>query len=487
MTKTTTAATVDPSSTFSAPRPAESRPTVVLLVLSLSAFAVVVMQSMVMPVLGGLAEVLRVSMTDVTWVVTVNMLAAAVFTPLLGALGDRLGRKRVLLVTLALTTAGSVLVAASTSFWLVLVGRALQGTGFAVMSLAIGIVRSVFPPERVPSGIALLSALTGIGAGAGLLASGALVRIDFSVQGMFWIAAAVTAVGLIGTAVLIRLPEKAKPYTLDVFGLTTLTGGLVCLVLAINRGPTWGWGSARVLGLLAGGLVLLVGWWHVERRVREPLVDVGMMRTPVVLGTNIATFLVGAGMYGAFILIVQFVQTSPATGYGFGADALDAGLTLLPLTVGTLLATYTVPVLIRRVNAKLPMIIGTVVATATFAFLLAFHHQHWHFYLAAGLLGLGLGLAFGTIPTLLNQGVGPAQTSVANSINQTLRSVGGSIGTAAASAILAASVVNGLPTVGSYTTAFALSAVICVLAVIAAVLIPFSPTTSATAETDSKG
>ncbi|WP_328647091.1 MFS transporter [Amycolatopsis sp. NBC_00348] len=481
------------SDTLTAPAPArrarraESHPTAVLLVLALSTFAIVVMQSMVMPILSGLAQSLDVSMADVSWVVTVNMLSAAVFTPLLGSLGDKLGRKRVLMATLALTTLGSVLVAVSTSMGVVLAGRALQGMGFAAMPLAIGIVRSIFPPERVPSSIALLSALTGIGAGAGLLVSGLLVQAGVSAQGMFWISAAVTALGLLGTAALIRLPETAGKFYVDVFGLLTLAGGLVCLVLGINRGPAWGWGSATVLGLFAGAVVLLVAWVVVERRVREPLVDIAMMRTPVVLGTNIATFLTGAGMYGAFILVIQFVQTPGRFGYGFGSDALGAGLTLLPMTAGTLLAAGAVSVLIRRVGPKWPMVIGTVVATATFAFLLVFHTEHWHFYVATGLLGLGLGLAFGAIPTLLNSGVTPAQTSVANSVNQTLRSIGGSIGTAVASAILAATLLPGLPlpTVGAYTTAFTVSGAICVLAVVAAVFVPYRHRAVNTAEESS--
>jgi MFS family permease len=159
----------------------------VLLVLALSTFAIVVMQSLVMPILPGLATSLNVSMTDVSWVVTVSLLSAAVFTPILGSLGDALGRKRVLMVTLALVTAGSVLAASSHIFALVLAGRVLQGMGFAAMPLAIGIVRAIFPPAKVASSIALLSALTGIGAGAGLLVSGLLVKADVTAQGMFWI------------------------------------------------------------------------------------------------------------------------------------------------------------------------------------------------------------------------------------------------------------------------------------------------------------
>jgi len=455
--------------------PPTAPPWMVLLVLALSTFMIVVMQTMVMPIMAGQAESLGVSMADISWIVTVNLLSAAVFTPVLASLGDLMGRKRVLLITLAFVTIGSVLVAMAPTFAVVLVGRVLQGMGFAAMPLAVGIVRSIFPAERVPSSLSLLSALTGIGAGAGLLIAGFLTEWGVTTQVMFLIAATGTAVGLLGVAVLVRLPERSRGFHVDIGGVLTLGGGLACLVLAINRGPVWGWGSPTVLGLFAGGLALLVACYFVEQRVSRPLLDITTMRRPVVLGTNLTAFLVGAGMYGAFILVIQFVQTPSRFGYGFDADALGAGLTLLPLTAGTLTASMTVSVLIRRIGPKWPLCIGTVVAAATFGFLLAFHTEHWHFFVATGLLGLGLGLAMGAMPTLLNSGVEPGQTSVANGINQTLRSVGGSIGTAVATAILAVNTMpgTGLPTLGAYPISFAVSGGICLLAIAAAFAVPY--------------
>jgi MFS family permease len=249
----------------------------------------------------------------------------------------------------------------------------------------------------------------------------------------------------------------------------------VCVVLGINRGPIWGWGSGRVLGLFAGGLVLLAAWVFVERRVREPLVDMTMMRNPVVLGANVTGFLAGAGMFGAFVLMLQYVQTPSRFGYGFGVDALGAGLTLLPLTAGTLTAAVLAATLIRRVGPKWSLAAGMVVAASTFAFLVGFHGQHWQFYVAAGLLGLGLGLSFGAMPALLNSAVTPERTSVANSINSTLRSIGGSIGTAIATAVLAATTIPGttLPTVDAYVTALWVGGGICLLAFLAAVVVPY--------------
>jgi MFS family permease len=448
----------------------------VLLVLALSTFAVTVMQTMVIPILSDLARALDISTTDASWLLTASQLSAAVFTPLLGSLGDALGRKRVLLATLALVTVGCVLVAVSDVLALVLIGRVLQGMGFAAMPLAIGIVRSIFPADRVPSSIAMLSAITGIGAGAGLLISGLLNKAGLSANGMFWISGAVTLLGLIGAATLIRIVEQAKRISIDYGGLVTLSGGLVALLLGINRGPHWGWGSGGVLGLFAGALVLLVAWVVIEQRVRQPLVDISMMRRPVVLGANLTALLTGAGMFGAFILVLQFVQTPSRFGYGFDSDALGAGVTLLPMTAGTLIAAGAVSVLIRRFGPKLPLVFGTIVAALTFGFMLLWHAEHWQFFVSTALLGLGLGLAFGAMPTLLNTGIEPEKTSIANSVNQTLRSVGGSIGTGIASAILAADLIQGtpLPALGAYDTAFAVAGGICVLAIVAALIIPYN-------------
>jgi hypothetical protein len=228
----------------------------------------------------------------------------------------------------------------------------------------------------------------------------------------------------------------------------------------------------------------------IEQRVRQPLVDISMMRRPVVLGTNLTALLTGAGMFGAFILVLQYVQTPSRFGYGFDSDALGAGVTLLPMTAGTLVAAGAVSVLIRRIGPKWPLVFGTVVATVTFGFMLAWHTEHWQFFVATALLGLGLGLAFGAMPTLLNTGIEPEKTSIANSVNQTLRSVGGSIGTAIATAILAADLIPGtpLPTPDSYDTAFAVAGGICVLAIVAALIVPYNhraflarPTTAAPA------
>lgn len=455
----------------------ESHPTAVLLVLAMSTFAIIVMQSLVMPSLNDICAELGITTTDGSWLITANLLSAAVFTPLFGSLGDALGRKRILLAVLAVTTIGSVLMAVAPNIGVALVGRVFQGTGMAAMPLAIGVVRQVFPPEKVPSSVALLSALTGAGAGAGLLISGLLLKAGVGGLHMFWFAAAVTLAGFVGAATLIHLPRhQREAYHLDLAGLVTLSGGLVCLVLGINRGPSWDWTSSSVLGLFVAAAALLVIWFFVEQKVRQPLVDISMMKQPVVAVTNLTAMILGAGMFGAFVLILQYIQTPPeVAGYGFAVDALGGGLTLLPMTLGTLSAAALVSALIKRVGPKYPLAIGSAISGLTYVFMMALHGSHWNFYIAAGLMGLGLGLSMGAMPTLLNNSVRPDQTSIANGVNSTLRSIGGSIGTTAAAAVLAAHQMEQvpLPTEHGFQVAYAVSGAICAVAVVAAVLLPY--------------
>ncbi|MFC6154777.1 MFS transporter [Nocardioides yefusunii] len=473
-----------------------SNPGAVLGILSLSTFAIIVMQTMVMPSLNQLASDLGITTADASWLITANLLAAAVFTPLFGSLGDALGRKRTLLTVLALTTLGSVLVATAPGLGIALVGRVLQGTGMAVMPLAIGVVREVFPPAKVPSSVALLSALSGVGAGAGLLISGLLMKADVSGQHMFWLAAAVTAIGFLGAYTQIHLaPHVRTAFHLDVPGLLTMSLGLVSLVLGINRGPEWGWDSARVIGLFVAAVVLLTAWFFVEQKVKQPLVDMSTMKNPVVLFTNLTALILGAGMFGAFVLILQFVQTpEQMAGYGFGVDALGGAVTLLPLTLGTLVAAALVSALIKKVGPKWPLVLGTTVVAITYVVLISFHGDHIDFYIASGLMGLGLGLSLGSMPTLLNNSVPADQTSIANGVNATLRSVGGSIGTTIVTAIIAAETlppiqlptgdVLVLPTEDAYVTAFAVSLGISVVAIIAAMLLPYRHAEHGAASTD---
>jgi MFS family permease len=271
------------------------------------------------------------------------------------------------------------------------------------------------------------------------------------------------------------VPESPikTPGRINWLGAALMSTGLGGLLLAISEGNNWGWTSARTLGLLAAGGVLLVLWVAAELRADEPLVDMQMMQIKGVWTTNLVAFLIGVGMYSSFILVPQLVQLPSSTGFGFGASVTAAGLFLLPATVMMLLVGSLAGRLEVRFGSKPPLIAGAGFAAAAFLLLAVAHRQRIDIYAAMTLLGVGIGLAFAALANLIVQNVDQHQTGVATGMNTVMRSVGGAVGGQVAAALLADNVdVAGLPTEHAFTLAFVVCAAALVVSLGAAMLIP---------------
>ena len=446
---------------------------VTLAVLALSALAYALLQTMVAPALPAIQHDLNTSTTSVTWVLTVYLLTASIATPVLGRLGDMYGKERMLVLTLALFAVGLLISALSHSLGPLVLGRAVQGFGGAVFPLAFGIIRDEFPRQKVASAIGLISATFGIGGGGGLVLAGVLVD-NLSWEWIFWVGLAMTIVALVATHLFVPESPVKVPARIDWAGAALLAAALTALLLAVSEGNSWGWGSARTVGLLAGSVLITLVWVRFETRHPDPLVNMRMMRRRPVWTTNLAALLVGFGMFGSFILVPKFVQAPPAAGYGFNADVTAAGVFLLPSTFVMLVAGPLSGVLGTRLGSRLPLLLGTLLAALAFAFLALEHDARWHIYLATALMGAGIGLAFAAMANLIVEAVEPTETGVATGMNTIMRSIGGSIGAQVAASIVAGSVVasTNLPTESGYTKAFAVSAIGLVGAFAAALAIP---------------
>jgi len=240
----------------------------------------------------------------------------------------------------------------------------------------------------------------------------------------------------------------------------------------VSETAQWHWLSAKTIGGIALGIVLLVLWVRSEASSAQPLVDMRMMRIRGVWTTNAVALLLGFGMYSSFILLPQFVQTPSRFGYGFGSSVTEAGLFLVPCTAAMLVFGSLTGRLEQRFGSKPPLLAGGVVTTASFAILAWAHSAKWEIYVAAALLGAGIGLAFAAMANLIIENVGPEQTGVATGMNTVTRTVGGAFGGAATASILAGTVTGGYPTEHGYTAAFALCVVGMVLSVVAGLAIP---------------
>jgi EmrB/QacA subfamily drug resistance transporter len=452
-------------------RPETTRPGLILGVLALGGAAYALLQSLVVPALPVLQHDLHTSTSGVAWVFTSYLLAASVITPIAGRLGDMFGKKRVLVIALFGLALGALLAAVVTTLPLMIVARTIQGLGGAIFPLAFGILRDEFPRERVAGAIALVSGILGIGGGLGIVLAGPILQ-HLSYHFLFWIPLVVTSVAAVAAIVFIPESTIRAPGDIHWLGGVLLSAWLVALLVAVSEGATWGWGSAKTLGLLALAGVFAAAWVRAESRSRHPLVDMRMMRLAGVWTTNAAALLLGFGMYSAFILIPQFVQTPTSTGYGFGASVSQAGLFLVPTTVALMITSPIGGRLSNLVGSKVPLVLGSILTTIAFV-VLATASARWEIYLAATLVGAGVGFAFASMANLIVEAVPAGQTGVATGMNTIVRTIGGAIGAEIAASVLGAHVLaSGEPAKHGYTITFTICVAVLLVGVLASLAVP---------------
>jgi MFS family permease len=429
------------------------------------------LQSLVAPALPDLQHALHTSVNSVSWVLTAYLLSASIATPLIGRLGDMYGKERLLVAVLAVLCLATVVSALSTSLAVMLIGRVLQGAAGGIFPLAFGIIRDEFPRERVAGGIGLMSALLGVGGGAGVVLAGPIVD-NLSIHYLFWLPLIPLAVATV--AIHLFVPESPVRVAgrVNWLGAALMSFGLAAVLVAVSEAAVWHWRSARTLGVLAGGAAVLVAWVWSEARSVDALVDMRMMRVRGVWTTNAVALLLGFGMYASFILLPELVETPARAGYGFGASVTGAGLFLVPSTIAMLVVGAQTGRLERRFGSKPPLLAGAAVTAASYVVLALARGERWQIYLAALLLGSGIGLAFAAMVNLIIENVGPAQTGVATGMNTVTRTVGGAFGGSVVASILASTVRRGYPSAHGYTVAFAGCALALALGVVVGLAIP---------------
>jgi EmrB/QacA subfamily drug resistance transporter len=441
-------------------------------VLAISGASYALLQSAVAPALPDIQKELHASATATAWLLTGYLLSASVTTPIIGRLGDMFGKEHTLVLTMSGLAAGTLLAALANSIGLLIFARVVQGAGGAIFPLAFGIIRDEFPREKAAQGIALISAILGIGGGIGIVLAGPIINA-FDYHWLFWFPLVVILAATVATVFFVPESPVKSPGRVDWLGAVLLSAWLVLLLLGITQSSGWGWGDDRVIGLIAAAAIVLVVWIRVEAARREPLVDMAMMRVRSVWTVNAAAFLVGAGMYSSFILIPEFTEMPASTGYGFGSSVTQAGLFLLPATVAMMLVGPIAGSLATRVGSRLVLIAGCLTTTASFTLLAVAHTQQGDIYVATALMGAGIGLAFASLANLIVEAVPPQQTAVATGMNTVMRTLGGSVGGQVGASLIAGTVIaSGFPSESGFTLAFAFAAGACLLAALASLAVP---------------
>jgi len=440
--------------------------------LASAAISYALLQSLVAPAIPDFQRELHTSVNSVSWVLTAYLLSASIATPLIGRLGDMYGKERLLVIVLVVLCLATVVSALATSLTVMLIGRIFQGAAGGVFPLSFGIIRDEFPRERVAGAVGIMAALAGVGGGAGVVLAGPIVDHG-SVHDLFWVpliplVAATVAIHFLVPESPIRVPGRVN-WT----GAALMSVGLGAVLVAVSQTAVWHWLSVRTVGLFVAGAVFLVLWVRSESRSSHPLVDMRMMRIRGVWTTNTVAMLLGFGMYSSFILLPDYVETPSRVGYGFDSSVTGAGLFLLPATIAMLLVGAQTGRLERRFGSKPPLLAGALITMAAYVVLAFARTDSWEIYVAALLLGSGIGLAFASMVNLIIENVGPEETGVATGMNAVARTVGGAFGGAAVASILAETVsATGYPTDHGYTVAFAVCAIALLIGFVVGLGIP---------------
>ncbi|GAA3658406.1 MFS transporter [Microbacterium marinilacus] len=450
------------------------RPGPVIAVLALAGMVGSFMQTILIPIQGELPELLNASREDTAWVITITLLVSAICTPITGKLGDMFGKRRIALILLSLLVAGSIVAALSPTVVPLIIGRGLQGLGMGVIPLGITILRDVLPSHRLGSAIALVSATLGVGGALGLPLS-AFVTQNADWHMLFWLAAALGAIVLALIALVVPESPTRTGGRVDVVGVIGLAIGLTGILLAVSRGNEWGWASPLTLGLLAGGVVVLLAWGWWELRTSAPLVDLRVSARGPVLVTNLASIAMGFALFSSQIAFPQLLEM-PAQAGGIGLTLLQASFILMPSGLAMLAMSPIAGRLERRWGPKPLFIIGGTIIAAGYLVAVLMQLGAWHILTINLLIGIGIGLGYAAMPTLIMRAVPDTETGAANGLNTLMRA----LGTASASAVIAAVLANSTTTVGGvsmpstdgFQTAFLFGLAAAAICTMIAVFIP---------------
>ncbi|MEU9452167.1 MFS transporter [Streptomyces sp. NPDC048277] len=468
---------------------APPRPNAVVAVLALAGIVVSLMQTLVIPIVPELPTLLHASASNTAWAVTATLLAAAVATPVVGRLGDMIGKRRMLLTSIVLLVSGSVVCALADSLVPMIIGRTLQGLAAAVVPLGISIMRDALPADRLAGSTALMSASLGVGGALGL-PSAAFIADKWDWHILFWTSAALGAVAFV--LVLLIVPES-KVRTggrFDIAGALGLSAGLVALLLAVSKGATWGWTSGTTLGLGTAAVVILLAWGFWEMRSRQPLVDLRTTAKPQVLFTNLASIALGFSMFAMSLVLPQLLQLPEQTGYGLGKSMLTVGLVLAPQGLVMMAMSAASAKLTQAKGPKVTLMIGALIVSAGYALNIVLMSEVWHLILVSCIIGAGVGFTYGALPALIMGAVDPSETAAANSLNTLMRSLGTSFASAIAGVILSQMTTDfgghALASENGFKVVMAIGAGAALLAFLVATFIPRQKTAAAAATDDDR-
>ncbi len=369
------------------------------------------------------------------WATTAYLITSTIATPLYGKLSDLHGRKPYFLTAISIFIVGSALCTFSTSMTELAAFRAFQGLGAGgLMSLALAILGDIVPPRERARYQGYLLGVFATSSVAGPLIGGFLAGQTslLGITGWRWVFLVNVPVGIIAlfvVAKVLNIPHTRRDHRIDWWGAITIAVGVVPLLIVAEQGRDWGWDSTRSLVCYGVGIIGIIAWVFVERRIGDDaLIPMRLFRNGTFTQTSTLSVLIGMGMFGGLLLIPQYLQIVK------GASPTKSGLEMLPLMVGMMIASVVSGQTTSRTGRyKIFPIIGTAMMVVT---MLLFHYgvqwntPLWHTMAYMLLFGLGLGCCMQTLVLAVQNAVPPRDMGVATASSTFFRQMGATAGAA---------------------------------------------------------
>ena len=404
-------------------------------------FMVMLDNTVVNLALPRIQERLTAGLSELQWIVDAFTLPLASLMLTGGTLGDLFGRKRTFIAGLVTFTAGSLLCALSPTIHVLIGARALQGVGAAVMMPStLSILTNTFtePRERAQA-IGIWAGVSGISLALGPALGGVMVDA-WGWQSIFYIN---VPIGVVAFALaLIVVPESANRVgrSLDLVGQVLAVAGLASLTYGFIEANTYGWRSPFIIGLLAGGAVLLglFGLW--EARVKSPMLQLSFFRNMTFLGSNIVAMLMSFGFFGMIFFLSLFMQQVQ------GYSATGAGVRLLAATLAVMVVAVISGRIVGRIGARVPIAVGMVLVGGAILGNIAIQPDtpYSSYWWLLTVMGVGLGLVMSPITTAAMSTVPTVRSGMASATVNTTRQVGGVFGIAVIGSIVTGHFLAGL-------------------------------------------
>jgi EmrB/QacA subfamily drug resistance transporter len=406
------------------------------------------------------------SLPELEWIVNAYTLTFAVLLLTGAALGDRFGRKRLFIIGLAIFTAGSAIAALSTTVDALIIARAIQGLGGAIVTpLSLTILSAAVPVERRAVALGAWGGIAGLAIAIGPLVGGAIAE-GLAWQWIFWVN---VPIGLIAIPLaILRLDETRGPATrLDLRGLGLASAGLLAVVWGLVRANEIGWTSPTTIASIGGGLVFLAGFLAWEARTAEPMLPLRLFRSRSFTAANAVSLLMTFGMFGSIFLLAQFFQVVQ------GLSPLQAGLRTLPWTIMPVFVAPIAGLLSARTGTRPLLVLGMAlqaIALGWISIVISPTADYLTIVPAFILAGTGMGLFFAPIANVVLSAVRPEEEGKASGANNAIRELGGVFGVAVLASIFAAngSYASGQSFVDGIIPAMQVGAVVVAIGAVAA-------------------